>query len=146
MVRETIPRKDNDFKMWADNYSTTVKNSYKRFNIPEEVVKYNTWNHKHYIAEQPETCTGVVITEKDETRKTLEHDIRQINREYIMYSRLVTDTDHEKLGLPKYNNLCISVQLPATIPEFSFDTSMLQWENIHGQKGHWSNIESAIIP
>jgi hypothetical protein len=100
-----IPTPDSKFLTWIKDLLLYVQGFLPNWEIPQEVfdplqVLCNDFEAAFDIAENPLTRTRVSIKNKNDARKALEKAIRAFIREFIIYSRYVTDGDRLAMDLP----------------------------------------------
>jgi hypothetical protein len=134
--RNFIPNRDSDFHQWISNFFAILQQLLTRVGIPQTVyaaldILRTAWNSKYAIAESSTTRTKAAIREKNLARKNLETSLRAFILEYLTYNSKVTDGDRDNLRLPIHKTTRTPAPNPATVPEYTIDTSVIRQLTIH---------------
>jgi hypothetical protein len=133
-----------DINNWFINYFEVLKPNIQLWKADATEAAaieslFNKWQALYLKHLQPETRTTPVRIERDEVYEELERRLRAFNQAYLIHSMLVSDQDRARLGLnvPKAPT---AGHAPATIPEFTVDTSVIGQLTVHfrdrNEKGH----------
>jgi hypothetical protein len=133
-----VPTKAADFNLWVAVLASYIEKNRERFNFPGDVwdalnALLEVWKEKYAVAVTPATRTSAAVLEKDEARTALEREVRRDVKEFLTYSRFVTDADRENMGLPVHKTTHTPAPKPTTVPEFRVDTSIIRRLTIHFQ-------------
>jgi hypothetical protein len=131
-----LPRKDREFLAWVINFLKYLFPSLARFNFPND--EYQTLSsqrddfaHKLEVAEEPATRTKPAVQAKNTARKTLETNIQQDVKEFLMFNRLVTNEDRDNLGIPIHKTTKTPSPVADEAPDADVDTSVIGHVGIH---------------
>jgi hypothetical protein len=127
--KDYLPARDIEFQSWSTSFLHCLSTMLERINFPpveyELLVSLNNdFSQKLEVTEESSTRTKVTIQRKNEARKLLEKTLRQDIKEYLTFSRLVTNADREALGLPIYKKTHTPAPVATTAPSFDVDTSV----------------------
>jgi hypothetical protein len=136
IANDFLPRKDNEFQVWANNFVTYLGQIYTQIQFPGDVYQnlntlYTDFAQKLQIAESPTTRTKAAIQEKIDSRHILEQALRRAIREYLTNNHFLTDPDRDNLGLPIHKTTRTPAPIATTYPEFEVDSGTIRRLIIH---------------
>jgi hypothetical protein len=160
MIPSYIPRKDADFAQWVSNFMNYLSVHQAQFNFPATVFSELTvlqaaWDAAYAAAETVATRTKATVVAKEEARATLEKELRRDIREFLTYSRFVSDADRKNMGLPVHKTgstptpppaetvkATVSTPAPATIAiDFRSEAGRAKPAGVHGAEIVWAILD-----
>jgi hypothetical protein len=121
-----IPSADGAFLAWAQNLIAYVTLHFAEWNIPTPqtvLTPLLTAFEAAFQANQNPNRGKLDTQKKNETRKSLEKELRAYNKAYLLYNPAVTNDDRTAMGLPIYTGGRSPVQAPTTSPQLLPDTA-----------------------
>jgi hypothetical protein len=119
-----VPGPDIEFDQFFEHYcEVAVENTSGTTPVWPHIPKtealtlrsdYIFW-HEAYLKLQGPHTSGDVLA-KQELRAAAEKDLRAFNREYILFSRKVTDAQRKDLGCPVHDTHPTHIGTPKTVP------------------------------
>jgi hypothetical protein len=124
-----IPRKDRDFKDFAEHFTAAVAKIAARVEVPEERVSEleklcQEYRRLYEICINENIVTRIARLQKNSVRSVLERLIRSTVNEYLNYNHRMDPIERDALGLPMRKTTRTPAPVAETPPKFVVDTSM----------------------
>ncbi|EIQ00536.1 hypothetical protein OpiT1DRAFT_05082 [Opitutaceae bacterium TAV1] len=135
-TRDYIPRKDEEFHNWQEQFITYLGNKFATYGLTSEefdtlIGPQDAWRTAWAKVLNPATNTSLATQDKKAARAAYEADLRAFVKRYLIANPAVTNAEREGLGLPVYKDGRTPSPVPTTYPDFTIDTTILRQLTIH---------------
>jgi hypothetical protein len=119
-MADFFPKREADLLEWLKNFGVVVAENAVAWGIPANTASGLTAQitayEAVYEAAKGENGTKALIVEKNEKRDALKAEARNVKNKFIDYNDAVSDSDRERLGLPRRDRTPTPKPRPASRP------------------------------
>jgi hypothetical protein len=131
-----IPRKDNEFRVWADSFIAQCDANKAAWDVPADAVTalralYDTYTAALTIAQIPNVYNKGATSAKKEAKKALRQALLMFIAKYIDYNPAITVPIRNNLGLIIRSTTYTPVPVPTTYPEFVIKVKAIRALEVH---------------